>query len=73
MGPMPWGDSQGDIEDAKVFVTYWEKENPAARPQNKSGVWHKGQGPVDNGMTDPFYFGVAHWRLYQAGRVKPRI
>ena len=32
MGPMPWGDSKGDIEDVKVFVTYWEKANPPVKP-----------------------------------------
>ncbi len=28
IGPMPWGDGKVDIEDLKVFMTYWEKENP---------------------------------------------
>ena len=28
VGPMPWGDGKVDIEDLKVFMTYYEKENP---------------------------------------------
>ena len=28
IGPMPWGDGKVDIEDLKVFMTYFEKENP---------------------------------------------
>jgi hypothetical protein len=28
IGPMPWGDGKVDIEDLKVFMTYYEKENP---------------------------------------------
>ena len=32
IGPMPWGDGKVDIEDLKVFVTEWEKENPPAQP-----------------------------------------
>ncbi len=27
IGPMPWGDGKVDIEDLKVFMTYYEKEN----------------------------------------------
>ena len=27
-----WGDGKVDIEDLKVFMTYWEKENPAVKP-----------------------------------------
>jgi len=32
IGPMPWGDGKVDIEDLKVFMTYYEKENPAVKP-----------------------------------------
>jgi hypothetical protein len=32
IGPMPWGDSKVDIEDLKVFMTYYEKANPPAQP-----------------------------------------
>jgi hypothetical protein len=32
IGPMPWGDGKVDIEDLKVFVAEWEKENPPAEP-----------------------------------------
>jgi len=28
IGPMPWGDGKVDIEDLKVFMTHYEKENP---------------------------------------------
>ena len=28
IGPMPWGDGKVDVEDLKVFMTYYEKENP---------------------------------------------
>jgi hypothetical protein len=27
-----WGDGKVDIEDLKVFMTYYEKENPPAQP-----------------------------------------
>jgi len=27
IGPMPWGDGVVDIEDLKVFMAHWEKEN----------------------------------------------
>jgi Tol biopolymer transport system component len=27
IGPMPWGDGVVDIEDLKVFMSYWEQEN----------------------------------------------
>jgi len=32
IGPMPWGDGKVDIEDLKVFMTYYEKENPPVKP-----------------------------------------
>jgi hypothetical protein len=32
IGPMPWGDGKVDIEDLKVFMTCWEKENPPVKP-----------------------------------------
>ncbi len=28
IGPTPWGDGKVDIEDLKVFMSYYEKENP---------------------------------------------
>ena len=31
IGPMPWGDGKVDIEDLKVFMTYYEKENPPVK------------------------------------------
>jgi len=27
-----WGDGKVDIEDLKVFMTEWEKENPPVKP-----------------------------------------
>jgi hypothetical protein len=32
IGPMPWGDGKVDIDDLKVFMTYYEKENPPVKP-----------------------------------------
>ena len=32
IGPFPWGDGVVDIEDLKVFMVEWEKENPPAKP-----------------------------------------
>jgi Tol biopolymer transport system component len=32
IGPMPWGDGKVDIEDLKVFIAEWEKQNPPAQP-----------------------------------------
>jgi len=32
IGPLPWGDGKVDIEDLKVFMTYYEKANPPAQP-----------------------------------------
>jgi hypothetical protein len=32
IGPMPWGDGKVDIEDLRVFMTYYEKEDPPAQP-----------------------------------------
>jgi hypothetical protein len=32
IGPMPWGDGKVDIEDLKVFMTYYEKANPPLQP-----------------------------------------
>ncbi len=32
IGPMPWGDGKVDMEDLRVFMTYYEKENPPAQP-----------------------------------------
>jgi hypothetical protein len=32
IGPMPWGDGKVDIEDLKVFMAAWEKENPPMKP-----------------------------------------
>ncbi|MBM4027387.1 MAG: hypothetical protein FJ280_18570, partial [Planctomycetes bacterium] len=32
IGPYAWGDGKVDIEDLKVFMTYYEKENPPAKP-----------------------------------------
>ena len=30
--PLPWGDGKVDIEDLKVFMTYYEKANPPVKP-----------------------------------------
>jgi hypothetical protein len=35
IGPMPWGDGKVDIEDLKVFMTYYEKENPPKSEDSK--------------------------------------
>jgi len=32
IGPMPWGDGTVDIEDLKVFMTHWEKQNGPVLP-----------------------------------------
>ena len=32
IGPMPWGDGKVDIEDFKVFMAEWEKQNPPVKP-----------------------------------------
>jgi len=32
IGPMPWGDGKVDVEDLKVFIAEWEKENPSTQP-----------------------------------------
>jgi len=32
IGPYAWGDGKVDIEDVKVFVAEWEKQNPPAQP-----------------------------------------
>jgi len=32
IGPTPLGDGKVDIEDLKVFMTYYEKENPPVKP-----------------------------------------
>lgn len=34
IGPFAWGDGVVDIEDLKVFITYWEQES-AAQPRNE--------------------------------------
>jgi hypothetical protein len=31
IGPLPLGDGKVDIEDLKVFMTYYEKENPPVK------------------------------------------
>ena len=33
IGPMPWGDGVVDIEDLKVFMSYWEQENMPKEPE----------------------------------------
>jgi len=32
IGPTPWGNGKVDIEDLKVFMTYFEKANPPVKP-----------------------------------------
>jgi hypothetical protein len=32
IGPFAWGDGKVDIEDVKVFIAEWEKQNPPAQP-----------------------------------------
>jgi Tol biopolymer transport system component len=32
IGPYAWGDDKVDLEDQKVFMTYYERENPSAQP-----------------------------------------
>jgi len=32
IGPMPWGDGTVDIEDLKVFMMHWERQNGPVQP-----------------------------------------
>jgi len=32
IGPMPWGDETVDIEDLRVFMSHWKKQNGPVLP-----------------------------------------